>query len=469
MIRTDGFKTPGFKLFLAIVVGLTLTIPLFSVWLLVYDRQSQQKEATNSITAGWGGPQAMSGPVLAIPYRANATETVVQNGQSVTRTSQVMRELTLAPEAVELSTQLRPDVRKRSIYEAVVYDAAVSGKARFVIPPDLARTGVDPAQMDMSRAELRFGLSDPRGLGANPFVLVGGRPLRLLPGGGSGGGRGFFAWVDASGLSSQPLAVDFAYGFRGNASLSMVPQAGDTRWTVKSSWASPSFGGDFLPGARSVGDKGFEATYRIGNLALGRSLVSTGDPGASNMVERVPPGSTAYTAAAPTAPAGGDAIQVASISLIQPVDLYSQVNRATKYGFLFIGFTFLALLMFDVICGVRVSAVEYLLMGAALILFFVLLLAFAEMIGFTAAYIVASAAIAGLNTAYSAAVLGSWRRASFIGGLLVGLYAVLYILLSLEAYSLLIGSLLLFAALAGVMYATRRIDWGAARAVPANA
>src|SRR5678810_231531 len=116
--------------------------------------------------------------------------------------------------------------------------------------------------------------------------------------------------------------------------------------------------------------------------------------------------------------------------------------------------------------GVRVSAAAYLLFGVAIVLFFVLLLAFAEVIGFTAAYILASAAIAGLNTAYSAAVLGSWKRAWFIGGLLVGLYAVLYILLSLEAYSLLIGSLLLFAALAGVMYATRRIDWGAARAVP---
>jgi inner membrane protein len=100
-------------------------------------------------------------------------------------------------------------------------------------------------------------------------------------------------------------------------------------------------------------------------------------------------------------------------------------------------------------------------MGAALILFFVLLLAFAEVIGFTPAYVLASAAIAGLNTAYSSAVLGSWRRAAFIGGLLTGLYAVLYILLSLEAFALLIGSVLLFAALAGVMYATRRIDWGA--------
>jgi inner membrane protein len=255
--------------------------------------------------------------------------------------------------------------------------------------------------------------------------------------------------------------VDFAHDFRGNAALSLAPQAGDTRWSVHSSWPSPSFGGDFLPNGRNVSDKGFDANYRIGNLALGRSLVSTGEAGTA--ASAPPPSRDAALVATPDATG---TLQTASISLIQPVDLYSQVNRATKYGFLFIGFTFLALLMFDVIGGVRVSAVEYLLMGAALVLFFVLLLAFAEVIGFTPAYVLASAAIAGLNTAYSAAVLGSWRRAAFIGGLLIGLYAVLYILLSLEAYSLLIGSLLLFAALAGVMYATRRIDWSARREAP---
>jgi inner membrane protein len=462
VLNIDGGRTPGFKLFLTLVVGLALTIPLFSVWLLVYDRKSQSDQATASITQGWGASQAMSGPVLVIPYRATATETVVENGQSVTRSRDVIRELILAPEAVDLSTDVRPEVRKRSIYEAVVYDARVSGKARFAFPPDLIRSGVEPGQMQMDRAELRFGISDPRGLGANPQVTVDGRPLRLQPGGGSGGGRGFFAWLDAAALNAKPMAIEFAFNFRGNASLSLAPQAGDTRWTVHSSWPSPSFGGDFLPGARSVTGKGFDAAYRVGNLALGRSLVSTGDAGASNVVERVPaprPDSSG------PAPATTDGVQTASISLIQPVDPYSQVDRATKYGFLFIGFTFLALLMFDVIGGAPVSAVEYLLMGAALVLFFVLLLALAEIIGFTPAYVLASAAIAGLNTAYSAAVLKSWRRAALIGGLLAGLYAILYVLLSLEAYSLLIGSLLLFAALAGVMYATRRIDWGARREV----
>lgn len=456
----QGFRserTPGFKLALAIVVGLALTIPLFSIWLLVYDRKAQSEEATTSITSGWGGPQSLSGPVLVIPYRVTATETVAQNGQSVTRSSQVLRNLTLAPEAIELSTEIGPKVRKRSIYEAVVYDAHVVGKAHFDFPPDLSRTGVDPSQLDMSRAELRLGLSDPRGLGANPQMSAEGKPLHLQPGGGSSGGRGFFAWIDATGLQAKPLNVAFAFDFRGSQSLNLIPQAGDTRWTVHSSWPSPSFAGDFLPASPQVGNKGFWATYRIGNLSLGRSLVSISDPGASDPM------------AAADTPGEHSNVQTAQISLIEPVDPYSQVNRTTKYGFLFIGFTFLALLMFDVIGGVRISAVEYLLMGVALVLFFVLLLAFAEVIGFTPAYIVASAAIAGLNTAYSAAILASWLRAALIGGLLVCLYAVLYILLSLEAYSLIIGSLLLFAALAGVMYVTRRIDWGAKREAPAEA
>jgi inner membrane protein len=461
MARFEETRTPGFKLLLTILVAGALSIPLFSVWLLVYDRQSQSEQATASITEGWGGPQAIAGPVLVIPYRAQASETVVENGQSVTRSREVMRELTLAPETAEVATDLRPQVRKRSIYEAVVYDAHVAGRAGFAFPPDVARSGVDPAQLDLSRAELRFAVSDPRGLGADSKVVADGQSLRLQPGGGSSGGRGFFAWIDASGLPGKPITVGFEYDVRGNRAVSLVPQAGSTKWSVTSMWRSPSFGGDFLPAARRVSSNGFTASYGIGNLALGRSLVSIGDAGQSNAVERVPP-NTANVAPA-VGPRDAGVPQFASISLIQPVDLYSQVNRATKYGFLFIGFTFLALLMFDVIGGVRVSAVEYLLMGAAVVLFFVLLLAFAEVIGFTPAYAVASAAIAALNTAYSAAVLGSWRRAWFIGGLLVGLYAVLYVLLSLEAFSLLIGSLLLFAALAGVMYGTRRIDWSAPR------
>jgi len=461
MIKVEGERSPGFKLLMAILIAAALAVPTFMVWFLVYDRQSQSQQAQVSITEGWGGPQAISGPVLVIPYRVTTTETAVEHGQAVTRSRDVMKELTLAPETAQLATDIQSQHRKRSIYEAVIYNAKMDGAARFVLPPDLARFGVALPDLKLDRAELRFSLSDPRGLGANPRVSAQGAPLRLQPGGGSSGGRGFFAFIDAAPLAAGgSIAVRYAYDLRGNGALSLAPEAGDSSWAVRSNWPSPSFAGSFIPGARSVTDKGFSASYRIGNLALGRSLVSTADAGT---VDELPPPNTAR-------PVGVDqgGAQTAEINLIQPVDLYSRVDRSVKYGFLFIGFTFLALLMFDVIGGVRVSAVEYLLMGAALVLFFVMLLAFAEVIGFTPAYVLAAAAIAGLNTAYSAAVLKSWRRAAFIGALLVGLYAVLFVLLSLEAFSLLIGSLLIFAALAGVMYATRRIDWGGHRGeVPA--
>src|SRR5919107_821579 len=142
MLRVQGERTPGSKLLLAILIAAALAIPLFSVWLLVYDRQSQSEQATASITEGWGGPQAISGPVLVIPYRTTAAETVIEGGQSVTRTRQVTRELTLSPEIAQVNTSLAPERRKRSIYEAVVYEAQTSGKASFAFPPDLARHGV---------------------------------------------------------------------------------------------------------------------------------------------------------------------------------------------------------------------------------------------------------------------------------------------------------------------------------------
>lgn len=256
-------RTPAWKLFWAGLIGAVLIVPLLMVYALVYDRESTSQEAQATITAGWGGAQTITGPVLVIPFTQMVTTSETVDGENRTSTTRQRREL-------------------------------------------------------------------------------------------------------------------------------------------------------------------------FTNLALGRPLVALEDD-------------------AGTMPA--------TIGLIDPVDLYSQVDRAVKYGFLFIGFTFAAFLMFDVVGGARVASAEYLLTGAALVLFFVLLLAFAEVIGFGWAYLVAAGAVIGLLTAYSAAVLGTWRRAGFIGAMLAGLYGLLYVLLNLETYSLLIGALLMFAALAGIMYATRRVNW----------
>ncbi len=242
-----------------------------------------------------------------------------------------------------------------------------------------------------------------------------------------------------------------------------MPRGGQTKWAITSSWPNPSFGGSFLPEERKIDNQGFKAAYTVDKLALGQAPVATEDMGVPVIGDDVSPQYASIDI--PMARNTGEAVSgqspAVTVGLVEPVDLYSRVDRSVKYGFLFIGFTFLAFLMFDIVGGARVAAAEYLMTGAGLVLFFVLLLAFAEVIGFTAAYLLASAAIIGLLTAYSAAVLRSWRRARFIGALLLGLYAVLYVLLSLEAWSLLIGAVMLFLALAGVMYATRKVDWSA--------
>lgn len=465
--RGGGERSPGVKLVIAVLIAVALMVPLLMVYGLLWDRQQQAETAQASIGQGWGGQQTIGGPVIVIPYRTTETQTVQENGRDVTRTVNTIRNLYLSPQANKAEVAIKPEKRKKAIYETVVYESQIAGSADFVLPADIARYGVTREALMLDRAEVRLGVSDARGLVDGNSLAVNGTPVPLQPGKGlaSTGNSGTFAFVDWT--AGAPLKVDYRIGVRGLGDFNLIPRGVDTRWTVKSSWPNPSFGGDFLPAKRSVTASGFTATYAIPNLALGQAQVLTGDlspPVATNYGTR---DAYAVAVSAPAANDGsgtmetsGGTAKAIAISLIEPVDLYSQVDRSIKYGFLFIGFTFVAFLMFDIIAGARVAAAEYLLTGVALVLFFVLLLAFAEVIGFTPAYMLASAGTIGLLTFYSAAVLKSWKRARFLAAMLIGLYALLYVLLNLEAYSLLIGSVLMFFALAGVMYMTRNIDWG---------
>lgn len=449
-------RSPTFKLFLAGVIGVVLMFPLLLVYALVTDRQHQARVAHDTITAGSGAAQVVSGPVLAIPYTVQQQVVEQVNGQQVRRAEAVRRELFVSPSMHSVSTSLEPERKRKAIYETVIYTAQMKGKARFELPADLSNYGVTYNQLLLDEAQIRFGISDPRGLRAAANVRVDGQQISLKPGQGTAasGGAGFHGQVGLS--AGEPLDVSYSYSIRGSRSLSFVPRGDRTEWRVSSPWQHPGFGGDFLPDNSKVSGTGFSATWSIGKLALGQSTVASEDFGPPQAA--VEEGEIAYQSAAP-ATNSGQVSKAATIALIELVDIYSQVDRSVKYGFLFIGFTFLAFLLFDVVGGARVAAAEYLLTGAGLVLFFVLLLAFAEVLGFALAYAIASAAIIGLLTAYSAAVLGGWRRAGFIGGLLAVLYTGLYVLLSLEAASLIVGSLLMFFALAAVMYTTRNIEW----------
>ena len=214
--------------------------------------------------------------------------------------------------------------------------------------------------------------------GASPTASLGGKALKLRPGSGTHG-QGFHANADASALASGPIAAKFNFAFRGNGMLTLQTNGGETNWKVNSAWQSPSFKG-LLPVKHVEGKDGFTANWQIGGLTSGGfSAEQRGDALVSESVSRV---------AEATSPVGQ---AEARVDLFEPVDIYSQVDRAVKYGFLFVGFTFVAFLMFDVIGGVRVSLVEYLLVGAGLVMFFILLLALAEVIGFGVAYALASA------------------------------------------------------------------------------
>jgi len=455
-------RSPGVKLCVTGLVAAVLIVPLMMVYALVWDRENQSNQAQSQITAGWGGAQVVTGPMLVIPYNDEQIETETVDGVSQERRRDVRRELFVSPLTQDVQTTIDPDRKGYAIYESVVYQGSMSGTAEFALNADLERLGIASEDLLLDAAELRFGISDPRGLTDGAQVTIDGEPAQLSPGNGPAATRGSGFSTPVSWSGEEPLQVVWEYGLRGSRSLSLIPRGGETAWRVTSDWPHPSFTGGFLPDEREITADGFTASYPgITNLALGERLLSTSDGGtvagpvgneadmmAYEMENRISANSTNGA--------------IASIALVDPVDLYSQVDRAVKYGFLFIGFTFAAFLMFDVVGGARVASAEYLLTGAGLVLFFVMLLAFAEVVGFALAYVIAAAAIIGVLTAYSAAVLGTWRRAGFIGSMLAGLYALLFVLLSMKTYSLVIGSLLLFAALAAIMYATRQVNWSEA-------
>lgn len=455
-------RSPGFKFLIMMLAAFALSVPILSIYLLNYDRQSRSEEARDSIAAGWGGAQTVTGPVLVIPYRTRVSETVTENGKDVTRTKDGTDLLYIESAQSNIKTDLAPERRQRSIYETIVYQGTNTGDARFALPDDLDDREIPLDALMLDRAELRFGLSDVRGLqGGSVKADLDGKTLKLLPGQ-EVGTQGFYAKVDASAIRAGTMQTKYSYAFRGNGSLSLRPQGDDTSWTVTAPWGSPSFKGDFLPQTRTVNADKFSASWAIGGLSLG------GEGGVAAAEAAVAESAAmAMSSSRSKVSYHSNTNLVAQVDLFEPVDIYSQVDRATKYGFLFVGFTFIALLMFDVIGGARVSLIHYLLVGGGLVMFFVLLLALSEVIGFGAAYALASAGVIGLVTAYTAAVLKSWARAKWIGVLLGGLYATLFVLLSLEAYSLLIGALLMFTALAVVMYLTRNIDWGTKREVAA--
>jgi inner membrane protein len=437
-----------FALFLKIA-SICLTIALLHVPLLMTrgildERQDYQFQATEEIAGIWGGRQLVTGPVLAVPYayKAPVVRSKVVNGRAV-QVEEIELVAAMAyflPDTLGISGSVEPEVRHRGIYDAVVYSTKVKLAGSF--QPDFAAAGIEADRIDWDKTRLFFGVSDLRGVrsvgpvtingGAElPFDSADGVPATFLP---------LMAKIPNAAAGAK-LDFVFEAALQGSERLSFAPVGRTTSVQLKSIWPDPSFLGASLPVKRTVGATGFDATWESAHFSRGFPQSWT-----SRLVENE---------------AQSRKIEAAGfgVGFTQPVNGYSVVGRAQKYGVLFFVLVFAVFFLFEITARLRIHPLQYLLVGAALCLFFLGFLALSELWPTARAYAVAAAACTGMIALYAWSFLKTGLRTLVIGGGLGGTYAYLYFVIQSQDYALVAGTAALFAALAFVMFCTRRIDW----------
>ncbi|RZJ26694.1 MAG: cell envelope integrity protein CreD, partial [Haliea sp.] len=297
---------------------------------------------------------------------------------------------------------------------------------------------------------LMMAVSDARGI-RHASVKIGEQILPLKPGTFFGSHpRGVHAPLPPGLARAAPVEAELELELVGTESLSVVPLGGDTRMQLSSNWPHPSFGGQFLPVERKISDSGFEASWRVSALAsTAQQDVTRTDAGKGKSV--CPPASDGAMQ--------GACIEAFSVSFVDPGNTYALSDRATKYGLLFIGLTFLAVGLFEFMKALRVHPIQYFLVGAAMSMFFLLLVSLSEHMRFDAAYAIAATACVLLLTYYASYMLQSWARGVPFGLGIALLYGMLFVLLQMEQTALVLGAVALFVVLAAIMMLTRRIDW----------
>lgn len=424
------FQSITVKVFGIGFLALCMLIPLVQVSELVRERASLRTEALTRIADGWGGPQVLGGPILAVPRSARAPQQMATaHGWVAAEEVEV-----LLPETLDIGGTLAVEPRHYGIYAAPVYTGKVQITAKFGAEDlaPLARADLDYAR---DRAELRLPLADLRGL-REAVATVNGQARRLVPTSGVGGIDAVAILLQAEELSA-PLDVRIELGLAGTERMQFLPLARTTTVRLDAPWGDPGFVGAFLPAERTIKADHFGARWQV--LDLNRGF---GQRWFAPEFDRAKLQAAAF-----------------GVALYEPVGIYQQNTRAVKYGVLFVGLTFVAFFLFEVLKRLRVHPVQYLLVGLALCTFYVVLLALSEQIGFSAAYFIAAAAVVALVGGYAAAVLATWRAGLMLGGVLALVYALLYGLVVSEQYSLLIGAAALLVTLALLMFLTRRVDW----------
>lgn len=443
-------SSPGLKLLLVCALALAMTIPALFIFAIVYDRSSRAETIRNEIANAAGGPQQVIGPVLAIPF-----ETKDEDG------IWTVADIALVfAEQGELLADLKVSTRKKSLFSVQVYESNLSFSAQY----DLRRVNQisnDHTRIVMDQAQILIGVSDLRGALDDAWLSSSEQNRRkfepftghiiprnaddLMDQKAPWRGR-VVSFSDRFGqVLSAPvaefiqqdrlqIAVDLRLG--GAQSISLIPFASSTKFKLSADWPHPGFGGDFLPDSKQISNQGFVANRTIPALASGLPDLAF----ASNFT-------------------GWDRHQNGMrVTLVEASSPYQYVSRSLKYALLFIGFIFLAYFLFEITSNTPVHAAQYVLVGLAQSVFYLLLLALSEHMGFEWAFLIAATAVVSLIGLYAGAVFGKQRTLPALA-LFSALYGLLFVLMRLEDFALLVGAIACLLAIGAAMWMTRNLQW----------
>jgi inner membrane protein len=436
-----------FKMIGILILVLVLLIPLTMIKSVLKERMGRRNEAVAGISSTWGNEQTIVGPVLVIPYQYKTK--VWKEQQAGDHTVKVeVEELTVGnayilPASLDIKSDIQPSELHRGIYKAVVYKGSLDISGRFP-SPDLAELGIAESDLQWEKAVVTLAVSDLRGIGKILSVKIGDQTTTFTPGCRlSGYPSGITARLPKGVQPGAALDFKTTLDLKGSQGISFAPVGQENRVKMASPWAAPSFRGGFLPTERQFGAKGFDVAWEISMYGRGYPQQSAEKGGGCAL--------------------NADAIarSLFGVDFIVPVDNYRIVERATKYGILFIALIFTAFFLFEVLSALRIHTLQYTLVGAALCLFYLAVLSLSEFILLVFAYWIGAAASMLLIVLYSHKVLRGGKRTSIIAAALLVIYTYLYVVLQMQDYSLILGTAGLFVVLGILMYATRNIDWAA--------
>lgn len=430
-------RAPLTRLLLLGGLALLLQVPSCMIGQLASERQRSRDGAAAEIAQTWGAAQHLAGPVLVVPYRIHGLN---EKGKRIELESGTVA---VPPDRLEVVAAADVETLRRGLFEIPVYRSRVKLSGRFKAAQGEIGTLVPREALLWDQAQMVLKLTDVHAIDRVTPLQWAGTPRDFQGGGGALGPAGLHAPLTGL-VPGAPFDFSVELVLRGSDSLYFAPSARAMDVALRSSWPHPRFHGAWLPDQREVGAAGFAARWAVTSIAGGMPAAWKVGSGAGAALDGAPFG----------------------VQLLYPVDPYRMSERSLKYDLLFIGLTFVVLWLFELRAGRAVHPVQYLMVGVALCLFYLLELSLAEHLGFTAAYALAASAVTAQVALYGRAVLRGVWPALLLMSLVASLFALLYLLLGAEDYALLIGSASLFGVLSAVMFLTRGVRWGASAEAP---